>query len=145
MVTVCLLKTYSGKYCHQVLCPSLQPFANYGKSLVYCKFKTVRKRLEGNKNILTLFLINEIPDDFNFLYIFLHRPNFYNVHAFILKPDVRGGETAQRQLRASSAFAEGALKSPVSMLGGLLLPQAPHRHLRSPADTPVQTYMHTPN
>lgn len=70
---------------------------------------------------------------------------FNNVHAFILKLDVRGGEPAQQQLRASSAFAEGTLKFPVSMLGGLLLPQVPHRHLHSPADTLVQTYMHTPN
>lgn len=66
------------------------------------------------------------------------------MHAFILKPDVRGGETAQ-QLRASSTFVEGGLKFQVSMLGGLLLPRAPHGLLHSPADIPVQTYMHTHN
>lgn len=69
---------------------------------------------------------------------------FNNVHAFPLKLDVRGGETAQ-QLRTSSAFAEGGLKFQASMLGGLLLPQAPRGLLHSPADTPVQTYMHTHN
>lgn len=63
----------------------------------------------------------------SFIYFCIARI-FNNVHAFILKPDVRGGETAQ-QLRASSAFAEGGLKFPVSMLGGLLLPQAHHGHL----------------